>query len=269
MRNQRCRLSFEGLPALVPFAAACLLASLMVACGGSEPDALVAAGSAGVPMAKMAEQSSRSLALVKPTPLYPGGSIENGVSGVAVAEILVNNDGLVDHVNVLQAPDLSIREAVRNALAKWEFMKVTPEEYPDGISFSSKLTFYFELENGQGFVRNPESIERERPEVTAARVKSGSAVRRIDEETFRDLTGRPTENAIVILDIRERDEFLKGHRDGAVNIPADEVISRAKQLPVSSHVVIDCFAHQDPFCVWVAGELDRIGFSEVSLLSAE
>jgi rhodanese-related sulfurtransferase len=44
-----------------------------------------------------------------------------------------------------------------------------------------------------------------------------------------------------VLDVREREDFKRGHRAGAVNIPRDELAIRAYiELERARPVVIDC-----------------------------
>ena len=74
---------------------------------------------------------------------------------------------------------------------------------------------------------------------------------------------------MVVLDVRHRNAFARHHREGAVNIPVNEVFARSsKELPSSSHIVVDCLAELGPLCGWVGSELGRQGFANVSLLSS-
>ena len=254
------------LSALASVAAILALAS--VACGGLETDSLALAGSAGIARAKISEEGVRLLALVKPMPLYPAASIKNKASGVAVAEILVSQDGRMEQVNVLQAPDAGVRETLEVVLMKWEFTKVVPTGQSKGVPFSSKLTFYFDVENGKGVVRSPEEKADVRPDSGQGGAESGTAPTELDEAAFQELARDAASDAVVVLDIRDRDDFSRGHRDGAVNMPANEVLARAvHELPLSSHIVVDYCEALGPLCAWVGDELGRLGFSRVSLLS--
>ena len=247
-----------------------VLALVSVACGAPETDSLALAGTVGIARGKISEQGIRLLAVVKPMPQYPAASIRNNVSGIAVAEILVSKDGRPEQVNVLEAPDADIRNAVEEALMLWKFRRSTPKGNVDGVPLSSKLTFYFAVENGDGVVRNPEELEDKRRGISQVRTASGTPPTQITEAAFQKLASSTDRDDLVVLDIRERNAFSRHHRDGAVNIPANEVLARAvRELPLSSHIVVDCYAELGLVCAWAADEFSRLGFSRVSVLARD
>ena len=246
------------------------LALVSAACGAPETDSLALAGTFGIARAKISEQGIRLLAVVKPMPQYPAASIQNKVSGIAVAEILVSKDGRPEQVNVLEAPDAHIRNAVEEALTQWEFRSAGPNGSVDGVPLSSKLTFYFTVENGDRVVRNPEELEDGLGDVSQVRKASGTPPTQITEAAVQELASSTDRENLVVLDMRERDAFAKGHRDGAVNIPANEILARTRrELPLSSHIVVECYAELGPVCPWAADELSGLGFSRVSLLARD
>jgi hypothetical protein len=131
---------------------------------------------------------------------------------------------------------------------------------PYGVQ--GKVTFYFRIENGRGRVANPEDLPSgPKPEPAGGPPKTPPGPRRGGEsgaprpapmvmnhapaadieigetELKRLLTAeRPT-----ILDIRERTEFKRGHHEGAINIPDDELAMRSFiELDRARPVVIDC-----------------------------
>ena len=102
----------------------------------------------------------RGLARVRLRPEYPELSRNRGTTGVAVAEVAATEEGRVDRVDILEAPDAHIGDAVAGALAQWE---IEPPVDDDGqpIRLGAKLFFYFVLDDGEGFVRSPEEMLRE------------------------------------------------------------------------------------------------------------
>jgi rhodanese-related sulfurtransferase len=60
----------------------------------------------------------------------------------------------------------------------------------------------------------------------------------------------------IMLDVRERADFRRGHRAGAVNIPADELNVRGWiEIDRSRPVVIDCSQTETPRCQIAARRL--------------
>lgn len=78
-----------------------------------------------------------------------------------------------------------------------------------------------------------------------------------------------TAHDVIVLDVRTREEFAKGHIPSAVNIPHDEVYSRAlDELPQSKMIVVstfDCGGENDPGKI-ISEDLKLMGFSRSRLL---
>ena len=137
---------------------------LAVACAGgmgqeTGTDSFTAADWSRFRTIRLHEQDFRSLAAVRPRPAYPEQSIEQGVSGVAVAAVLTTPGGRMEEVRVLEAPDRWIGEATERALLRWELPApavLDGEEKPRRSE--SKLVFYFVIENGRGHVRTPDEM---------------------------------------------------------------------------------------------------------------
>lgn len=71
--------------------------------------------------------------------------------------------------------------------------------------------------------------------------------RQIPDASLREMTVREaasylanTENPAVLIDVRERDEFLPRHAQGAVNIPMSEFIARIAEVPQDQDVLVIC-----------------------------
>lgn len=73
---------------------------------------------------------------------------------------------------------------------------------------------------------------------------------------------------VQLIDLRERADFSRGHRRGAINIPFEEIGVRSKvELSLQTTTVIDCAASElVPVCREVALGLTAFGFREVYAL---
>jgi len=225
----------------------------------------------------MAESSIRRVATTKPLPAYPAESIARESSGVAVAAVASGVDGLMASVTVLEAPDDAIAAAVREALLNWEVPPTNVTGRSETYGIRGKVTFYFRIVNGRGQVANPEDLPGgPMPEPPGgpptsppgARSSQGSqpptsaipssqiAVEEIGERELATLLAskpRPT-----LLDIRERVEFRRGHREGTVNIPRDELAVRGWiEIDRARPVVIDCSQVETSQCQQAARMLIR------------
>jgi hypothetical protein len=188
---------------------------------------------------------------------------------------------------VREAPDASIATAVREAVLQWTYEPVTilgRENEPRARE--GKLIFYFVIENGRGVVRSPEEMPggpkpRPRPSGRAtpppsgpppappAAMPAGAAGHgeQIPEIREAELTARAAKERIAVVDTRVRDAFRHGHREGAVNIPRDELQIRGG-IELRGHrvVVVDCTNDDMRWCR-ISGEmLTRAELPEVLLL---
>ena len=190
------------------------------------------------PAAKTSQAAIEDLALRKPYPRYPARSLENGAAGVAVASILLDLDGRMEQVDVLEAPDEDIAEALRGALDRWTIPPGYAEDAPDGpFKLAATMVFYFLIEAGEGRVVSGLSLAFER--AGDGRPKAGPP-RRIDEAELESLleTG-----GVVVVDPRDRERYAEGHREGAVNLPLRELWTRAAvELPPAQVAVVDCYS---------------------------
>lgn len=198
-----------------------------------------------------------AVALHKPFPPYPNRSLENGAAGVAVASIVVGFDGRIERVDVLDAPDADIADGLRDALERW-----TLPVHPDGPRRTgATMVFYFLIEAGVGRVVSGLSLAFERTGVL--RSVTGEP-RRIDEAELQSLL--ETSDAVVV-DPRDRELYAQGHRDGAINLPLQELQSRAAvELPHAQVVVVACYRGLEGMCD-IAGQILRlVGVPDVAIL---
>jgi phage shock protein E len=70
------------------------------------------------------------------------------------------------------------------------------------------------------------------------------------------------ENGAVLLDVRTPKEFQEGHLPGAINIPVDQVATRAGEIgPPATAVVVYCLSGGRS--ARAAGTLKQLGFEKV------
>jgi len=85
---------------------------------------------------------------------------------------------------------------------------------------------------------------------------------RITELGVDAVEARPT--SAVILDVREADEFARGHLAGAVSLPQAELASRLAEIPRNRPIIVVCQAGQRS--LRAAQFLRQVGFGEVMSL---
>jgi hypothetical protein len=111
--------------------------------------ALTWAGSAQTSMPPLAHFGST--ALLKWTaktkvPSYPSESVKANVTGLAVADLKIDQHGRVTSVAVDRAPDEAIRKAVSNAMFAWSFREAKIR----GVAhrMEGRVFVYFRIEEG-------------------------------------------------------------------------------------------------------------------------
>lgn len=104
------------------------------------------------------EASIRDFAVRKVLPNFPSDAANANVSGVAIAKVRINEKGTLTSVEILEAPHPSIAQATIDAIKQWEFKFQENEATPE--CFNSKLTFYFVIEGGKAFVRDPQAFQK-------------------------------------------------------------------------------------------------------------
>ena len=176
-----------------------------------------------------------------------------------MASVLIGADGRMERVEVLEAPDADIGKAMLDALGRWVLPQNLFEDDPRGLfKVSATMVFYFLIEAGEARVVSG-------PALAAARVADHSVAgepRRIDETEFKALleTGD-----VVVIDPRERELYARGHREGTVNIPVEELESRATvELSAARVVIVDCYRSSGSMCD-VAGRILRLVASDVAV----
>ena len=86
-------------------------------------------------------------------PEYPKASSQKQATGVAVVQLETTEDGRVEKVEILEAPDQSIAKAVEAAVSQWQFNPTSFANRKRRIK--GKLTFYFKRVGNHFEVHNP------------------------------------------------------------------------------------------------------------------
>ena len=233
------------------------------------------------------ELGLRRAATSAPKPVFPEGALRRKISGVAVVAVRTAPDGQVNSVTVLESPDAEIGEAVRTAVEKWRFAPAQVTGRSEVLGRRGKLTFYFRIRNGTGVVLAPEELpDGERPPVPTPRpapsspppagpppappavrsMQAGSpgAAPEIGEAEFKRMLGAAPKP--LVLDPREREEFARDHRPGAINLPYDEIEMRARaELPRDRDIIIDCALGIAFPCQVAGARLLSLGFTRVKV----
>ncbi len=85
----------------------------------------------------------------------------------------------------------------------------------------------------------------------------GNTFRQVHDYQMRDMVA----DSAFIIDIREKDQFEKGHLKAAVNIPFGQIRNRISELPRDKPIFIHCRTGQDSYNV--ALTLQYLGFEDV------
>jgi TonB family protein len=220
----------------------------------------------------------RTNAIRSPLPSYPPGSLAKKIGGVVVVSIVTDSEGAPTSVTVLEAPDEAIASIVPEALKTWTFAPALVGAQMAKRGLMGKLTFYFQVSNGR--VLNPQDMPggpvmpshegpSSAPTVPPPSRPAVSHAGSIDGTTWTEI-GEPELNKLqlaerpIVLDIRPRSDFSRGHRTGAVNIPADELAVRAGiELDKVRPVVVDCSREETRMCQRAAATLKAAKFSRI------
>jgi TonB family protein len=107
---------------------------------------------------RLTETQVREMAIERPLPSYPEDAKKAGITGVVVVQFHLNESNKVDSVKILEAPSKSIAETSNSAVWKWKFSPIHSGDTE--ICMTGKLTFYFAIEEGKAYVRDPRRYQR-------------------------------------------------------------------------------------------------------------
>lgn len=223
---------------------------------------------------RRSEGAFRQGAAERVMPAFPAASLARRSGGVVVLQVSAEPAGQVGDVVILEAPNAEIGAAARAAALEWRF-SASPR------TVQSKLTFYFVIENGRGVVRSPEQMpgnedvfgggqppaaartQGAKPTAPPIVGRQGNTAPEIGEAEFARLIAAAN---TIVLDVRERDQLGGGAHPRARNMPADEVLTRARaELQTNATVVVDCSRTETFRCYASADALRRRGFEQVSI----
>lgn len=128
--------------------------------GGSAPRQTPASGPR---RAELHEDSLRKTATSKPSPVYPASALAKKLRGLVVAQIETNAEGRVIRVDILESAAPEFSEAVNAAVRQWSWPPLTLKGKPDRLNMIGRLTFYFEIVDGKGVVKNPGNLQKPVP----------------------------------------------------------------------------------------------------------
>jgi TonB family protein len=97
----------------------------------------------------------RRLAKKTVLPDYPEASKKRGTTGRAVIQLDVDKEGRLTKTFILEAPDDDIKQAVTEAVRRWEFGPASAGDERKPVRIRGKLTFYFVIEGRDARVQNP------------------------------------------------------------------------------------------------------------------
>lgn len=106
-------------------------------------------------VAKPDEATFRRWAIHSVVPTYPANAARAHQSGIAVAEVRVDETGKISSVELLEAASPTIGEALLEAINQWQFKPVTQDTTKEAVKYTGKLTYYFQIINGKPKVLAP------------------------------------------------------------------------------------------------------------------
>ncbi|MBN9461098.1 MAG: ArsR family transcriptional regulator [Burkholderiales bacterium] len=83
-------------------------------------------------------------------------------------------------------------------------------------------------------------------QISEVLVQSRQQPEGMESVSIRDLLGRIEDGTVVLLDVRQDDEFAQDHLPGAVNIPLEQLERRVDELSENADIVAYC---KGQYCV--------------------
>lgn len=131
----------------------------VLACAALLALAVLTAAKADAPRTvRMNELTLRRKATNVVAPEFPAEAIKKRATGVAVVDLLVDENGGVAELKVLESPHPLIQAALEQAVRQWRFEATVVEGRR--VRAHGKLTFYFVINHGRAAVENPLRVER-------------------------------------------------------------------------------------------------------------
>lgn len=127
-----------------------------------------------------------------------------------------------------------------------------------GLADDAVRAFWESYRNFAG-TRLPE-LRALKGDLSAQRVRRGGTVPR------EELTKLLRKNAVVLLDVRPREEYEAGHIAGALSYPLAELMERIKELPKNKTVVLYC---RGPYCLMGDAAQEKLAAKSIEALRLE
>jgi rhodanese-related sulfurtransferase len=84
-----------------------------------------------------------------------------------------------------------------------------------------------------------------------------------DSEVSAEQAIRASADGVLLLDVREQDEWDRGHAPGALLMPMSELQQRFEELPLDAPILVIC--HIGGRSQLAANGLQRLGYDAVSV----
>lgn len=75
---------------------------------------------------------------------------------------------------------------------------------------------------------------------TAWEAEMAEEYQEVSVERLRDYMTRHEESEYLLIDVRQPDEYVKGHIPGAILLPLGEIPARLRELPVDKDIIVYC-----------------------------
>jgi rhodanese-related sulfurtransferase len=107
-----------------------------------------------------------------------------------------------------------------------------------------------------------DEVPRKEPKQDSTNTSPVAAAQNVTSDEVKHMIGRGEQ--VIILDVRNRNEFGKDHLRNAKNIPVDELDTRAvNELSLSDFVLVYCHCPEDGSDTTAYGILKKAGFKKV------
>jgi TonB family protein len=188
-------------------------------------------------------------------PSYPKAALTAGRGGSALATLTVGKDGRVEETVVTGSRiDSECEASIRSTVQRWVFTPIRVARETGGsepVRFRGSLTFTFDP--ASGIVTRGSGPQSSANGPTIERVRWSAA-----SEAVATLTD--------IIDVRERRVFRKGHSEGVLNVPLEELSDRVDtEFSLASTIGVDCSRVESVTCDSAAEILQQAGKSVVAI----
>jgi TonB family protein len=101
-------------------------------------------GDLGAEVFEEGQTDDPAVAVYTPEVPFPDQARENNIQGIVRAIFVVNYQGKVTNIDVVQSPDLSFAREVKRILATWRFKPARNKGIPVNVRFSKEIEFKLE-----------------------------------------------------------------------------------------------------------------------------